>query len=209
MSEPDIEKQLSDAVIVCAGRAGSKKVVLHTASKIDAEFLYSSVDPIAKEREIQKTEHQGLHREYYLELAESDNHSLDDEDQFSWNTRPVWQVRFTPTEFLHQRMLHWANQDRSKKAPTDFKMTPLIAEFIYRAGAHEMSGEDGEAYVEFDAEDSQKLEAELQNLDIQTTNVGDLWRMDAENSAKFRAYAGVPAPRTQVDTVEDASNGGD
>lgn len=79
------------------------------------------------------------------------------------------------------------------KAPTDFKMTPTIAEMIYRAGAHELRGENV-PYIEFDAVGSQKLEAELQNLDIQTTNVGELWRMNEENSARFRAYAGIDAP---------------
>lgn len=196
MTEPDMEKQLSDAVIVSAGMASGDTVIFHTASKMDAEFLYSAVDTVAVDREIRKTGQDGLHREYYLELAESDEHSLDSEDEFEWNTRPVWQVKFTPTEFCHQRMLNWADENTSIKAPHDFRMTPTIAEVIYRAGAHELCGGDGEPYIEFDAANVSKLDAELKNLDIETTSVGSLWRLDPENSAKFRAYAGLPVPST-------------
>jgi len=195
MTQPDIEQQLSDGIIVCAGYVSNDKAILHTASKFDAQWLYSAVNQIAVDgtRSYEETDEEGLHRTYYLELAESDEHSLEDEEAFSWNTRAVYRVTFEPTDEFKSRMFKWADKNLSHKAPTDFKMTPTIAKIIYYAGSHEMAGSDG-PYLEFDAVDSQKLDAELQNLDIQSTNVGELWRLDEENSARFRAYAGIDAP---------------
>jgi hypothetical protein len=195
MDSEQYQKKLCDAVIVCAGYASSDNVVLHTASKKDAQWLYAAVSDISETRNIDETDEQGLHREYYLDLAESDEHALGNTDEFEWNTRPVYRVSFIPTDFCHQRMLNWADENKSLKAPTDFKLTPMIAEMVYRAGAHEMKGQDGEVYIEFDAQDSQKLQADLQNEGIHTTNVGELWRMDADNSEKFREYAGIEHPR--------------
>lgn len=194
MSEPKIEQQVSDAIILSAGIASTDSVTINTASKLDAEFIYSAVDTVAVERNIFKTDSQGIHREYYLELAESDTHSIEDEDIFEWNTRPIWQVRFIPTEYCVQRMMNWTDAQTSKKAPRDFTMTPLIAKLLYKSGSHEMSAGDGETYIEFEAFGSQKLQAELQNCDIQTTNVGNMWRVDIENSKKFRQYADVAEP---------------
>lgn len=207
MSEPDLQKQMSDAVIVCAGMVSGNRVVLHTASKRDAEFLYTAVDTVAvsDSRTIEQTDADGIHREYYLELADSDEHSLQDEDDFSWNTRKVWQVTFEPTEYLQQRMMHWADENHSYKAPRDFKMTPLIAKVIYYAGAHEMAGLDA-PYVEFDAVDVSKLDAELKNLDIESINVGELWRLDEENSARFREYADIPEPNYDGGETSDADD---
>jgi len=167
--------------------------VLHTASKFDAQWLYSVVNQVAQDdsRTYEETDDEGLHRTYYLELAESDEHSLDDEDAFSWNTRPVYRVTFVPSTDFQRRMIEW--MEREPQAPTDFQMTPTIAKIIYYAGSHEMKGSDG-PYLEFDAEGVNKLDAELKNLDIESVNAGDLWRLDEENSARFREYAGIDAP---------------
>jgi len=201
MTEPDIRKELSDGIIVCSGYNSNETVVIHTASKVDAEWIYNKVEPISEDRDIRKTGDFGLHRNYYLELAASDEHSLEDESEFGWNTKPVWMVTFRPSEYVQQRYINWMDETQSIKAPHDFKITPTIGELIYRAGAHEMSGIDDEPYIEFDATDLQKLDAELQNIGIRSINVGDLWRLDVENSEKFRDYIGVEKPTvTAVDT---------
>lgn len=194
MAEEKFKREICDGVIVAAGYSGSDNVVFHTASQKDAQWLYSAVKPIAETRNIDETGEMGLHRNYYLELAESDDHSLDDgEDEFEWNTRPVHRVTFIPTKFCHKRMLDWVDNNMLKKAPTDFTMTPAIAEMIYRAGAFLMYSGDG-IYMEFDAENSQKLDAEFQNQNIHTTNVGELYRCDVENTEKFAEYAGIDLP---------------
>lgn len=175
------KKMLCDGVIISAGYTSSDNVILHTSSKEDAEWLYSVVDNIAETRNLDKTGNEGYHREYYLN------------EQGERVTKPIYSVSFIPTNFLHQRMMHWVEDGQKIKAPKDFEITPTIAEIVYRAGAHELQGEDA-PYIEFEAVPSQKLEAELQNLDVQTTNVGSLWRMDEENSARYRAYADINPP---------------
>lgn len=97
-------------------------------------------------------------------------------------------------------MFNWFDVDKIQKAPTDFKITPLIAKICYFSGAHELAGKDGEPYIEINMANFQKLEAELQNIDVQTINVRNLWRLDVKNSKKFREYAEVPTPTAQVNT---------
>lgn len=56
-----------------------------------------------------------------------------------------------------------------------------------------MESEEG-IYLEFDAENSQKLDAELQSKGIRTTNVDELWRCDHENTKKFAKFANIKLP---------------
>jgi len=184
------KKQMVDGVIVSAGYFDSKTVILHTATKSDAEWLYSAVGNICRERELEETDEYGLHRNYYVELAESDEHSIDsDGDEFEWNTRPVYRVTFEPTDFCHQRMNNW-NDNGVIKAPRDFTLTPEIGEMIVRAGSHTLPSDDGK-YVEFYAENLQKLEAEFQNLDINTISVDDLWRIPPAEMDTFENFIGM------------------
>jgi len=193
MSNPDEHKQVSDAIIASAGFITKDVVRLYTTNKQDAEYLYNVVGSISADRDLTRMDENGIHREYYLQLAESDEHSIEDEDAFEWNTRPVWEVTFEPTDYFRQRALNWADEDQNMRAPRDFKATPLVCRIIYYAGAHEMAGGDG-PYIEFEAKDLQKLDAELQNQDIHSANVDSLWRLDSDNSEKFRDYADIPEP---------------
>lgn len=189
------QQDLTDAVVVAASFTTENTVVFHTANQQDAQWIYSNVDDISNERDIDKTDEVGLGRNYYLDLYESDDHSTYGEGMNGWNTKPIYRVSFSPTEISQQRMLNWVDESSyGFTAPTDFDISPLVAEMIYRAGAHEMMG-DEEPYIEFEAIDSQRLQAELQNLDIRTTKVNGLWRLDEENSAKFREYAEIPEPK--------------
>lgn len=188
----DSHKEIVDGLYLCAGATSSEHVILYTADKSDAEWLYAAVEPVAAEREMEKMDNKGLHREYYLELAQSDEHSLDDEDAFNWNTRPVYQVVIEPTDYCIQRLNHWFDGSE-RVVPRDFTFTPLIAEIIYRAGAHEVAGRDA-PQIEFDAVDTVALEDALDELGIDSIHVGDLWHLDEEASARFRAYAGIERP---------------
>jgi len=194
MSNPDEQKQVSDAVIVSEGTYSSGTVTLFTASKTDAECLYNVVGQISTDRSIEQTDRDGHHRNYYLELSKHDGHQLEDKDAFDWNTRKVWEVTFEPNDYFRQRVLHWTEAGSVEwNAPRDFTLTPLVCRIIYFTGAHEMHGGGG-AYIEFAARNCQKLQAELQNEGIETTNVDTLWRVDVENSKKFREYANLEEP---------------
>lgn len=194
MDSKQKQMEVTDGVVLSAGFATSNgSIIIYTANKQDAEWIYNTINNIANERSLTETAEMGLGRKYYLQLSESDGPSMYGKGKDGWNNKPVYKVKFQPTEVSQQRMMHWNDDGQSISAPTDFEITPLIAELVYRSGAHEMNGEGG-PYIEFEAVGSQRLQAELQNLDIRTTKINDLWHMDVENSEKFREYAGIPEP---------------
>lgn len=188
------QRHIADAVIISSPELSIDSVALYTPDKESAEFVYHVVEPIAEDRKLVETSDDGITREHYLRLYESDEHSLDDEDAFDWHTQPVWMIVIEPTQYFQQRALRWFDDDNGLKSPRDFKLSPVAARILYYTSAHEVPGADGRPIIELTAPDLQKLDANFQNADIRSENVGDLWRFPAENSARFREYANIPEP---------------
>lgn len=186
----DIQKQLMDAAILSPAFRQDGAIAFHTASKEDAEWLYSKFEPVAEERELVETDKHGVHREFYLELNESDEHSLADEDAYSWNTRKIYRVEITPTNMFDQRVLQWGSCDGQ---PSDYQFTPLIAKILYFTGAHENAGTNA-PYIELEVDGVDTVSDSLEEKDIPFVEVGGLYRFEEKPSTKFRAFAKVDMP---------------
>lgn len=191
----DEMKELMDAAVLSPAFRKDGAIVFHTASKKDAEWLYSEFEPIAQERELEATGKHGVHRNFYLELDESDDHSLKDEDAYSWNTREIYRVRITPIDMFNQRVLQWGSCDGS---PTDYTFTPRIAKVLYLTGAHENAGINA-PYIEMEVDGVDTVSASLEEKNIPFVEVGGLYRFEEKPSTKFRAFAGVELPEVTED----------
>jgi len=195
----DEERSLVDAAVLTSARLSKKRVVFYLTNRQDAEWIYTQYDELGTQRKLEQTEYSAVGREHYIELSESDEHSLSDEDAYSWNEEPVWMVSFTPTEkFLKRAHIWYNNESIISNVPRDFEITQTIAEIIYRIRVHEMKGDCGYPILEFELEALDELEDNFESKNMVPTRVKRLFRLDAEDSAIFRTLVGVDAPETEV-----------
>jgi len=194
--------EVADGIIISAANIGEDVCTIYVAGKVDAEYLYHEVDCIAEERSIESLNELGRGTDYYLDLADSEYDIGEQPDD--WNLTGVYQVSFEANDKYKQRLKQWHDENGNVSRPRDFELTEIVANTLYKVGAHEQAGEEA-PYIELIATGGEFLEAAFEEEDIDVEHVNNMWRISEESSAIFRRLADIeqPAPLTgAVDTQE-------